>query len=139
MKTIYKNRYEDEYVFTEDKDGNVLWEGSFNFCRFLCPNVYTEAYEKYKSDGGDISLKDFEVEVHRVVLDENGKYKEMSPISKKYGHMVYSDINDISMIDPSGGPYISIDTDLKYIDKIFENKIVKGFQKIETGYKILIK
>jgi hypothetical protein len=29
----YRNRYGDEYTFTKQKDGNVLWEGDFEYIR----------------------------------------------------------------------------------------------------------
>ena len=29
----YRNRYGDEYTFTKQKDGNVLWEGDFEMIR----------------------------------------------------------------------------------------------------------
>ena len=29
----YRNRYGDVYTFTKQEDGNVLWEGDFNYCR----------------------------------------------------------------------------------------------------------
>ena len=29
----YRNRYGDEYTFTKQKDGNVLWEGDFEHIR----------------------------------------------------------------------------------------------------------
>ena len=29
----FRNRYGDVYTFTKQKDGNVLWEGDFNYCR----------------------------------------------------------------------------------------------------------
>ena len=29
----YKNRYGDVYRFTPQDNGNILWEGNFEFCR----------------------------------------------------------------------------------------------------------
>lgn len=29
----YRNRYGDNYTFTKQKDGNVLWEGDFEYIR----------------------------------------------------------------------------------------------------------
>ena len=29
----YTNRHGDQYKFTLQDDGNILWEGSFQFCR----------------------------------------------------------------------------------------------------------
>lgn len=38
----YRNRYGDTYTFTKQKDGNVLWEGDFEYIRagddFLDPS-----------------------------------------------------------------------------------------------------
>ena len=32
-KCRYRNRYGDIYTFTKQKDGNVLWEGDFEYLR----------------------------------------------------------------------------------------------------------
>jgi hypothetical protein len=42
-------------------------------------------------------------------------------------------------VDPSGGPFISVGSDMGYIDDSFKGKIVDGFEKTENGYKILIR
>ena len=34
----YTNRYGDVYTFTKLENGNVLWEGNFEFCRYGFPN-----------------------------------------------------------------------------------------------------
>ena len=33
IKEKITNRYGDEFTFTQDKDGNVLWEGNFEYFR----------------------------------------------------------------------------------------------------------
>ena len=38
MEETYKNRYGDEYSFTLQDDGNVLWEGNFKYCRYSVDN-----------------------------------------------------------------------------------------------------
>lgn len=79
MKTEkYKNRYGDEYTFTLQEDGNIKWEGSFEYCIF--------GFDK--------------------------------------------DPNEITMIDPSGGPYIAINDTLMGMR-------VKGFKSIESGYLVI--
>jgi len=40
------------------------------------------------------------------------------------------------MVDPSGGPYISADMDMKYISEEFKGRVVRSFVPIETGYLI---
>jgi hypothetical protein len=82
------NRYDDEFIFTPNEDGNVLWEGEFKYCRFSCDN---------------------------------------------------EDINKITMIDPSGGPYLAVGTQSQWVHPDIKGKIVEGFEKIPTGYKVLLK
>jgi hypothetical protein len=33
-KVKYQNRYGDEYIFTKQEDGTVLWEGTFDYYRY---------------------------------------------------------------------------------------------------------
>ena len=128
----YKNRYGDVYTFTKQEDGNVLWEGSFKYHRTSSPNVYKEAYQQYRKDGGDMHIEDFKKEVHHY----DDVTFEHSEISKKYRSLVYSDINTIDMVDPSGGPYITEGMDMEWIDKSFKGRIVSSFIPVETGYLI---
>ena len=139
MKVEYKNRYGDVHTFTKTEDGNILWEGNFEYCRSGCPNVYTEAYNQYVLDGGDMDLEQFEKEVHEAVYDENRNYVGMSETNQKYSKLVYSDLNTIDMLDTSGGPYISSEMDMGRFAEEFEGMIVDRFERVETGYKIIIK
>lgn len=139
MKVEYKNRYGDVHTFTKTEDGNILWEGNFEYSRRGCPNVYTEAYAHYVLDGGDMDLETFKNEVHEAVYDENRNYVGMSETSQKYGKLVYSDTSIIDMVDPSGGPYLSGGFDMEYISEEFEGMVVEKFERVETGYKIIIK
>jgi hypothetical protein len=139
MKVEYKNRYGDVHTFTKTEDGNILWEGNFEYSRRGWPNVYTEAYNQYVLDGGDMDLKQFKKEVHEAVYDENGKYLHMSETSQKYCKLVYSDLNTIDFADPSGGPYISSNMDMGRFDEEFKGMIVEKFEQVKTGYKIIIK
>jgi hypothetical protein len=129
----YTNRYNDVYTFTLQENGDVLWEGSFEWCRYGWPNVYKEAYQQYRKDGGDMHIEDFKKEVHHYD-DVTFEYSE---ISKKYQSLIYSDQNTINMVDPSGGPYLTRGIDLgEYLGKEFENRIVSSFVPVETGYLI---
>jgi len=133
----YTNRYNDVYTFTRQENGDVLWEGEFEYCRFGWPNVYKEAYEQYRKDGGDLHIEDFKKEVHNYIRDENGKYVGPSEIANKYATMVYSDRNTIDMVDPSGGPYLTTGNELgAWLGEEFENRIIHSFQPVETGYLI---
>jgi len=128
----YTNRYNDVYTFTKQENGDVLWEGSFKWCRFSFPNVYKEAYQQYRKDGGDMHIEDFKKEVHHY---DNVTF-EHSEISKKYRSLVYSDMDTIDMVDPSGGPYISSGMDMGMFEDEFKGRIVSSFVPVETGYLI---
>lgn len=133
MKTKYKNRYGDVYTFSLDNDGNILWEGKFEWCRCGWPNDYTQAYNKYVEDGGKMSLDKFKEEVHVWDEDKN-KYK-----LDKYVKLVKSDTTKINMVDPSGGPYIGEGYNMSQFSDEFKDKIVDSFESIKTGYKIITK
>ena len=121
--TTYKNRYGDVFTFTEDDDNNILWEGDFKYCRIGFPNDYTKAYNVYVTDGGTASFNEFKLIVHN--------YEEYT----KYNRLVESVKDKIDMVDPSGGPYISVGMSLSSFG--FKDYKVKDFQKIDTGYKII--
>ena len=106
----YTNRYNDVHTFTKVDETKILWQGNFDHSRFSWPNVYKEAYEQYRKDGGDLHIEDFKKEVHHY---DNVTF-EFSEISKKYRSLVYSDTKTISMVDPSGGPYVTAGMDMKY-------------------------
>ena len=132
----YTNRYGDIFTFTKDSDGNVLWEGDFKHSRSSWPNVYDDAYKAYVEDGspyGVMEMKEFQNKVHEY--DHSKYFME----DRKYAKLVYSDTSKICMVDPSGGPYISAGYSLEHISEDFEGMIVEGFERIETGYKIIIR
>ena len=130
----YKNRYNDEFTFTLDEDGNILWEGNFNFCRIGYPNDYTKAYNAYVGDGGKLSFKEFQDTVHQY--DEE---KRQYILDNKYIQLVESLTHKIDMVDPSGGPYITAGSNMGRYSEEFKGMIVKEFQSTDTGLKIIIK
>ena len=133
MKNTYKNRYGDEYTFTRDENHDILWEGDFKYCRFGIPNDYTKAYEAYLKDNEHVqslmSFQQFKDVVHEYD-DETNQY-----IYDKYNRMVESLTNEIDMIDPSGGPYITRGMPMNSFG--FKDYVVKDFKRIDTGYKII--
>jgi len=130
----YKNRYGDNYTFTLDLDKNVVWEGDFEFCRFGFPNVYKEAYQQYRKDGGEQHIEWFKEEVHKYEPDT---WKPLE-IAEKYGLLVYSDMNTINMVDPSGGPYMTSHMDLgDFLGKEFNGRCIQEFKPVEGRYLIL--
>ena len=130
----YTNRYGDVYTFTKQEDGSVLWEGEFEYYRLGFPNVYTEAYQQYRKDGGDMHIQDFEKEVHKY----DNVTSEWSEISKKYQSLVYSDTSCVDMVDPSGGPYLNTHLNLgeRFDSEELKGLCIQSFECIDTGYKI---
>ena len=126
----YINRYNDVYTFTEDINHDILWEGDFKWCRFGFPNDYTEAYEAYCNDvKKPMSLEKFKNKVHSYD-DIQKKY-----VYDKYIVLVGSLTKEIEMVDPSGGPYICRNMPMNSFG--FKDYIVKDFERIDTGYKII--
>lgn len=127
----YKNRYGDVFTFTKDENHNILWEGNFEYCRYGMPNDYTKAYKVYCEDMGNLlTIEEFETAVHKYD-DIKGEYI----LSDKYTKMVSSLVDEIDMIDPSGGPYISRGMSMSSFG--FKDFKVKDFERIDTGYKII--
>jgi len=133
MKKTYKNRYGDIFTFTLQDDGNVLWEGNFEYCRFGIPNDYTNAYNQYLNDNKHnkdaMSFNQFKEEVHRWD-DETNQY-----VYDKYVRMVESIEDKIDMVDPSGGCYISSGMSLDFLG--FKGLVVKDFVQKNNGYLII--
>jgi hypothetical protein len=126
----YKNRYGDEFTFTRDENHDILWEGEFKYCRFGMPNDYTKAYNAYINDvDTPMVFEEFKEKVHTYDV-ETSQY-----IYDKYNRMVETLRNEIDMVDPSGGPYISRGMPLDSFG--FKNYVVKDFKRIDTGYKII--
>jgi hypothetical protein len=129
MKT-HKNRYGDIFTFVEDDNGDILWEGNFEYGRVGYPNDYTKAYNAYVADGGLLSLNEFQDGVHEWD-EENQRYV----LGFKYASMVESLKYKIDMVDPSGGPYISVGMFLDYYG--YKDYKVKDIEKIKKGYKLI--
>ena len=130
MKNTYKNRYGDEFTFTRDENHDILWEGEFEYCRFGMPNDYTRAYEAYCNDvETPIPLEEFKKAVHHYD-DETLTYDY-----PEYVKMVDTLVNEIEMVDPSGGPYITRGMPMDSFG--FKKYVVKDFKRIDTGYKII--
>ena len=51
-KETYTNRYGDSFVFTLLKDGNIQWEGNFEYCRYGWPNDSVDIINMVDPSGG---------------------------------------------------------------------------------------
>jgi len=126
MKETMTNRYGDEFVFTLLEDGNIQWEGNFQFVRMGWPNDYTQAFFEYVRDtGGGINLEQFKELVH-AYDDEKEEYV----IDRKYRELVGSRTGVINMVDPSGGPYLTEGMEIM-------GKTIKEFKPNKEGYLII--
>lgn len=125
-KETMTNRYGDSFVFTLLEDGNIQWEGKFEYCRYGWPNDYTQAFFEYVRDnGGGINLEQFKELVH-AYDDEKEEYV----IDRKYRELVTSKTGIINMVDPSGGPYLA--EGMKIM-----GKTIKEFKPNKEGYLII--
>jgi hypothetical protein len=131
-KETMTNRYGDEFVFTLLEDGNIQWDGKFEYVRVGFPNDYTESYKAYTNLGGLMGFKEFKEEVHRSIYDENDKYVGPCDIARVYGKLVKSKKDVINMVDPSGGPYLTEGMEIM-------GKTIKEFKSNENGYLIITK
>ena len=99
------------------------------------PNDYTKAYNEYVNDNKHnkdlMSFNTFKEEVH-TYDDETHMY-----IYDKYVRMVDCLRDKISMIDPSGGCYISSGMPLDFLG--FKDVIVDEFKVHPDGYLIITK
>ena len=131
MKTTYTNRYGDNIVF-EKLDNNTIKMSGYNpaWIRIGYENVYDEAYNKYCEDNNQpMSFDDFKDKVHHY---EQGKTNPLNV----YRSLITSDCNTYNMFDPSGGPYIEINSNLKYYFNQKEDLIVKNI-KVNGDHVIL--
>jgi hypothetical protein len=130
MKTkqnYYTNRYGDAYQFTRLEDGNILWEGKFEYLRVGYPNDYTEAYQAYKAEGGVEPIEKFKELIHNYDY-ETSCYKLDKP---EIRDLIKSDTSKLDMVDPSGGPYICVGME-------WMGGIITSIESLDNGYKLIM-
>lgn len=103
---VYGNRYRDNITFEHIGDEVIMKGGSW--FRYGLSNDYSVAYKAYVDDGGTEPIEVFEKLVHQY--DEEAK--SYTELARKYQSYVFSS-KEINMVDPSGGPYISLGDNLK--------------------------
>lgn len=142
MKTTYQNRYGDNIVFEHISDDKIQMTGyNHSWMRCAYENDYSEAYDSYKqacdaleepdmdllfedliqSKIRPLTLKEFKEEAHKEYFYKNSKLR-------KYALLIKSNMNDIHMVDPSGGPYLSKGTNL---GRYFNDGKTRKISKIE--------
>jgi len=151
MKTVkYTNRYKDEYTFTEISENQVEMTGSFEYMRTAYENDYEPAYAAYKASCDALEEPDYDLLVDMPVenclrpltfaefrKEVHEEYFFKNEVLRKFSFLVKSDMDDIHMIDPSGGPYISKGMDLSSFFGDLTSRIVNEI--IVTPSKITFK
>jgi|TARA_B110000467_G_C18327590_1_gene490334 hypothetical protein len=120
----YTNRYGDKFLYTLQEDGNIMWTGKFEHCRIGMPNDYSKAWEYFNEVYGGLSFEDFKEDVHSYDEEKEAYvFPDVVPL-------ITSKTDEISMVDPSGGPYLT--SGMKLMEKT-----IKEFKYTENGYLII--
>lgn len=146
MKTVtYRNRYSDQIKFEQLSETEIRMSGYSEHIRVGFPNLYSPAYSAYLEDCSKLEEPDFDLlvddpaqnKVRELTLSEFKKavhdYERKPNPLQKYRELIKSDHTRYDMIDPSGGPYIEIGTDL---GRFFNGTIGKKYVteiKTESG------
>jgi hypothetical protein len=146
MKAIYHNRYNDKITF-DHKGKTVIMSGYSPYFRYSWPNVYDTAYEKYvesavvdaKLESNQILTQDeFEKALYIDKGDDSNWHKNI--LYQLFGKYIYSDKNTIDMIDPSGGPYLTIGTNLgRFFGKDYEDLVIESIKLGKKNIKFKVK
>jgi hypothetical protein len=134
MKVIYYNRYKDKITF-DHKGKTVIMSGYSPYYRYSWPNVYDTAYEKYVEsavvdaklqDGQILTQEEFEKALY--VRKDEDEYS-YNALYKLFGKYIYSNKDIIEMVDPSGGPYLTVGTNLKeFFGRDYEDLIIESIK-----------
>jgi hypothetical protein len=146
MKAIYYNRYKDKITF-DHKGKTVTMSGYSPYFRYSWPNKYDVAYDKYlESAVVDAKLlgtqmltqEEFEKALYIDKGDDSNWHK--NALYQLFGKYIYSDKDTIDMVDPSGGPYLTVGTNLKsFFGKDYENLIIESIKigKSKIKFKVI--
>jgi hypothetical protein len=133
MKKTIQNRYNETFTFTFDADNmTILWEGNFTYCRIGYPNDYSKAFNSFIEDYPEhefVKFHEFKELIHEYD-EENRCFK-----FPKQAKMIETLTDQIDMVDPSGGPYISVG-DVININEI--QLCVASMKNVDTGYLLTV-
>lgn len=142
MKAVtYTNRYGEQFEFTKNDDGDILWEGTFESLRVSHPKDYNKAYQAYCKDASDfgfarIHIEEFIELMSEVVTDAEGQFLHEGPMAMQYGSLVVEQQSNYSMVDPAGGPMIKQHMDLGAIAPELKGLCVSSIEPVATGFLI---
>ena len=145
MKAIYHNRYRDKITF-DHKGKTVTMSGYSPYYRYSWPNVYDTAYEKYvESAVVDAELQDSQIMTQEefekaLYVDKDDTGWHNNALYQLFGKYIYSDKDTIEMVDTSGGPYLTIGTNLgTFLGKDFEALVVESIKLGKKNIKFKVK
>jgi len=146
MKATYHNRYRDKITF-DHKGKTVTMSGYSPYYRYSWPNVYDTAYEKYvESAVVDAELQDSQIMTQEefekaLYIDKEDNYNwHNNALYKLFGKYIYSDKDTIEMVDPSGGPYLSLGTNLgTFFGKDYEDLVIESIKLGKKNIKLKVK
>ena len=134
---VYTNRYGDIFSFQLQEDNSIMWKGNFEYCRLGSPNDYRLAYQNYCKDSSELGIRPIHISTFKEKVHEySTETSSYTPLAKRYGPMVKSITNKINMVDPSGGPYITLGMQMSQIDESFAGLIVQSIDSVEDGFMI---
>ena len=145
MKAIYHNRYNDKITF-DHKGKTVTMSGYSPYFRYSWPNKYDKAYSRYLASAYiDANLKDNQIlteeEFEKALYfdkDETGWHN--NALYKLFGQYIYSDKDTIDMVDPSGGPYLTVGTNLKeFFGRDYQDLIIESIKIGKNNIKFKVK
>ena len=126
----FVNRYGDEFTFEENDNGNIEWKGNFKWCRIGMPNDYSKAWEYFNEVYGGLSFEDFKKDVYSY--DEEKKayvFPDVIPL-------ITSKTDEIWMVDPSGGPYVTVGSSMGYFNEEWKGRVITDIVTKDDGYLI---
>jgi hypothetical protein len=136
MKEVkYTNRIGEVFTFTPNENGNINWEGNFEYCSVSFPNDYSKAYDNYWHD--TIKKHVDPVEFEHFVEGIHGNTSDYLAF-EKYQRDVTAVKNEYHTVDPSGGPFLSVGEDAGFINKQWKGKTIAGFKHVNDFYEIIL-
>ena len=126
----FVNRYGDEFTFEENDNGNIEWKGNFKWCRTGMPNDYSKAWEYFNEVYGGLSFEDFKKDVHSYDEEKEAYvFPDVVPL-------ITSMTDVIDMVDPSGGPYVTVGSSMGYFNEEWKGRIITDIVPKDGGYLI---
>ena len=145
MKATYHNRHRDKITF-DHKGKTVTMSGYSPYYRSGWPNVYDTAYEKYvESAVVDAELQDSQIMTQEefekaLYVDKDDTGWHNNALYQLFGKYIYSDKDTIDMVDPSGGPYLTIGTNLKeFFGRDYEDLVIESIKLGKKSIKFKVK